>query len=370
MNWKQVFKSTLVGAALIIGVALSPTLAPAFAAGTVFVSRPAGLTFNLPDAWKLDKTRLGWVINVPLSPNAVPARLEIYESEYRQSVERWQDSQRQVNESLKRSVERQWQEEVLGVPMLMTRIRYTQDAKDVTALVALVYTATPKKLNFRLTAPSESFTEAEAAWRGALQSLQTTTGQMPAAEDPTKPLPVPGASLPVVAPANNRPPVIMSGQPDRRRIAPVVVTARAGNQDWELRLPAGWTAEAGAAGWTLKHPQLRGTARIEVNSELDSPQPDDALSNLMAKTLGSYVGVIRRRDEPRTVNRAGALVRQATREGKSETGDRFERGATGARGGAYWMLTYETVDPLVWKSDRTVLDALLNVASVEPRAKP
>lgn len=356
-----------VGVAFISAVSWAQ--AGATTPGTqVFTSRPSGLVFDHPADWKLQKNRLGWVGAIPVSTSGT-ARLEIYESEYRQSVERWQESQRTINETLKRPIERQWQEEVLGVPMLMTRIRYTENGADTTALVALIYTATPRKLNFRLSASSDQFAVAEQLWREALLTLRTTSGQLPQTEDPSKP---PSARVtPPPAPVEDRrPPVVLTSEPDRRRVAPVATPARAGNRDWTLQVPNGWTVTPGSGGFTLTHPNLVGSVRVEVNSELDSPPAPEGLAVAMGKTLGEFSGPIQRRDQPRRVNQAGAQVREATRTGKSASGDRFERWATGARGGAYWLMTYVATESTVWNASQRLLTELVRAASVEPVAVP
>lgn len=269
-----------------------------------------------------------------------------------------------ANQNLKRTVDRQWQEEVLGSPMLMTRIFYTVKSEPMATLVGLMYRSHPKKLNFRLTASSSVYEEAEKAWREALLSLRTMSGAMPETENPDRIVETPIVPPKVEKP---KPQVTFSAKgptPSKLYRGPVKVPARAAGKDVLLLLPDGWRADPDGDAFVLSRKGLNGSVRVEVAGTLDSPPADRALLAVAAKTLGEFAQVSMRDESRPVTTKAGALLRTVRREGRSMEGGLVLLHASGASGDFYWLLTYRANDPKAYRKDSGALDALLTGASV------
>lgn len=337
---------------------------------TIWVSQPAqtktytngdlDLAFKYPSKWQLSVKRGDTKFTIPLKTGN--ATLEIYASTFRGTPEEWQEVQNRVNASLKREVERQWQEEILSVPLLLTKINYQQGAENVSTLVGLLYSARAKKLLFRLNSPAGAFEEAESSFRTALVTLQTTSGDLPKTDNPEVPLPA--DSVKPVKP--KKPPVVISSSNTggKVRLADQKVATSAGGVDVQLRIPRGWTATKDDAGFTLKNERLHGQASITVNSELDSPKPDQALIAVSGESMKQFSSVKLREEPAASRNAAGAEVTYVRRRGQGDLGEIVVWQVIGSKSGYYWLLTYRGTYA-EYQKDKGLIEDLIDSASVE-----
>lgn len=329
-----------------------------------FNSPELDLSFQHPADWKVIPGRKGDTkIEIPLAGGG-KATLEIFAVAFREPAERWQEYQLMANQNLKRTVDRQWQEEVLGSPMLMTRIFYTVKSEPMATLVGLMYRSHPKKLNFRLTASSSVYEEAERSWREALQSLRTMSGAMPEAENPDRIVETPATPPKIEKP---KPQVTFSAKgptPSRVYRGPVKIPARAAGKDVQLLLPEGWRADPEGDAFILTRKGLLGTIRMEVAGTLDSPPAERALLAAAAKTLAEFSQVAVRDESRPQTTRAGAVLQIVRREGKAMEGNLVLVHASGASADFYWLLTYRATDPKHYRRDSGALEGLMTGASV------
>src|SRR5690242_18114511 len=104
----------------------------------VFRDDHLGLQFEHPKTWKVRKERNGSVFSIPLD-GGTEATLQLFPAKFNDKADQWQLIQVDINRSLKRTVDKQWQEEYLTVPMLLTRSHYEVNGQTVSALVGLLY---------------------------------------------------------------------------------------------------------------------------------------------------------------------------------------------------------------------------------------
>jgi hypothetical protein len=248
--------------------------------------------------------------------------------------------------------------------MLLTRIYYSQKDVPMATLVGLLYGAVPKKMNFRLTAPASGFEQAEQEWRTALQSLRTTSGKLPDAEDPSKPPPDP--VLQPTTPKNQavlKPPA--QEKPTRKVRGRAKLSARAAGRDVVFTYPGGWTATPDGDGFIFTRGGFKGRLRLEVLGTLDSPPAARALSALTGNSLGEFSKVTLR-DEPRpSYNKAGAMVTWVRREGLNVDQPLIIQQAVGDCGDYYWLIDYRSDDPRSARRERGAIQDLLDIAFVE-----
>lgn len=329
-----------------------------------------GMSLSYPKAWgmvwnkKLEMT----TFTIPVGDTGATAKAEVFASATRDSIEVWQEVQIRVNAAMKREIERQWQEEVLGVPMLYTKLRYVAGSEPTTTLIGLLYASSPRKFHFRLTAPSSSFDEAESLWRSVLVSLRTASGSLPAPEDPSLAPKVDPFKKPekIVPPP---PTVVLKPKPDSpqsKRRGEISLSAKAGAAEVKVWIPKGWIANWSDGVWKLMRPDFSGTVILEPASMLDSPKPDSALSKASAKRLEMFTSVeLREEPKPRS-NAAGAILAWVERKGKSADGFLATVDAVGRNGDYYWRVAVECRDQGRYQRDRGEIMKLLDKMTIEP----
>jgi hypothetical protein len=328
-----------------------------------------GMSFSYPKSWGMswNKRLEMTTFTIPLVGSGSAAKCEVFASPTRDSIEVWQEVQVRVNTSLKREVERQWQEEILGVPMLYTKVRYLQGSEPTVTPVGLLYASSPRKFHFRLTAPSASFDAAEAEWRNVLLSLRTASGALPTPEDPTlapnvDPFKKPEKVLPP-PPVVSLKPLPPSGRKTNK--GEVRLSTKAGGNEVAIFMPKGWIAEWADGLWRLSRPGLSLLVTLEAASILDSPKPGVALSRAAAQSLTNFESVAVREEPKPIVNSAGANVAWVERVGKSPTGFLATIDAVGDSGDFYWRLTGQFRNEKAYRSEREELRKLMDRLSIE-----
>lgn len=334
-------------------------------AQTALFSNPQlNFTFEYPTAWKVTTTKKAVsTIVLPIPDSEEKATIEVYSVAFQREPELWLGLQRTLAENMKAEVQRQWTEDLLGVPLLLTQMATAERA----TLQGLLYSATDHKFLFRLEAPPTVFAQAVNAWRAVWPSFRTVDGSLPTREDPDRVSTPADPKKPV---AVRPPPVTVLSEtktaidPD---LAPVTIACRAANRDLVLRVPEGWSGVVGSDGMLeLKHAELPGTLKVAVLSTLDSDSPSRALFKASGASLDRFQ-VVAKREEPRPArNRAGAEIATVWRAGTGPSGELRALNAVGAKGDFYWLFTYEWAPSEPESKTRALLFGLAGAMSVEP----
>jgi len=359
---------------------------PATPTTATYSSEELGLAFDYPRSWKPSKVKIKnaeakVILTDPKTwrpPNqdittrflmplpGVDERgiLEIYSATFNQDQDTWQTVQRDINQKMNRAVLRQWSEEVLGVPLLMTKIESKDKGVDLITETGLMYSATPRKLIFRLTASPDNFDKADTTWRNVLQSLHTTDGRLPSAEDPNRKFTpkdiTPGAYHKVVWNA-----------PVPKPMAPVkgdlITEAMAAGKKVQVRGPSGWKAVKNSDGsFSFSSPEVSGSVKVFVASIIDSDDPGKVLIRASGQTLVPFSKVLKREEKGKYLNHGQANVDWIYRRGLEGAKPRFSFDAAGDNGDNYWVLTWTGSDEGAASRDRKTLESLVDVLSVVP----
>jgi hypothetical protein len=366
----------------------APTTAPQAAPqasvdSSVYTNDELGLSMTHPKNWKQSKVQIknrtkfniidpkSWrpakVDNttrflLPLPGVDEKGVLEIYAVSFNSTTEIWQDSQRDINEQMKKIVLRQWQEELMGVPLLLTKIQSNGKAGTTLTETGIMYSATPRKLVFRLTASPDNFDKADFEFRQAMQTMRTTDGRLPSAEDPDRKLGLsdlnPGSAKKVIWTAPSAP----KATPVK---GDVTAEATAGGKKLLLRAPSGWKIVKEADGsFTLTSNELSGPAKVSVFSSLDSEPPGKALVKASGQNLETFSKVTKREEKGPFTSRSAANVVSIARVGLAGSKGMGSFEAAGLTGDFYWLLSWKGDDTAMAR-DRKALDNLVEIMSVD-----
>ncbi|MCW5938770.1 MAG: hypothetical protein KIS64_03855 [Fimbriimonadaceae bacterium] len=319
-----------------------------------YTERALGLTFQYPREWKLTKARLFDEFEIPLE-GGQKATVQLFRAAYRDSQETWQQVQAEVNRTLQRTVVRQWTEEILGAPLLLTKVAYKDQGRDMVSVTGLLYVATVEKLQFRLTSGAEQSDTAEQNWRRALMTLRTVSGELPPAEGP-------GQKAVVIEPPKRTTtlkPVDPSKKPVRGQ---VLVPWKAEGRSFNALLPLGWSL--GDDG-RLSNPALTGIVRFAVRPE-SRAAAERAHAETAREGLAEFKSVRVRRDMVARVADSGALTWMTFRDGEAEKGRMAIANWTFHFENLTWTVQYRSATPDSIAVDRRALDALAKALFVEP----
>lgn len=340
-------------------------LSPAAQQTRTYANYEFGLSFEYPASWQMASKKGDVKMTIPLQ-GGMAATLEIYSVIFNADTEIWRNVQKNIVLQMKRQLLEQQEEQILGVPLLTTRSRYDEKGLPTVTLSGLIYSATPRKMLFRLTAPESVFPEAETQWRTVLQSLRTTTGKALATEDPNRKIDpkefktAPAKPVPVtrIEGAKKKEGEIHKGE--------VAVPLKVANRAVVLRLPEGWQGEvSGDAEVSVKHGDLEEPILVRLYYALDSEPPARTLFRASSKSLDLFTEVKKREELAPTKNRAGATVQSVWRWGKSATGDLSTCEAAGLLGDFYWLFAYKAGGPMN-PAEKKLIDSLIMGMSVEP----
>ncbi len=308
-----------------------------------FTAQGTGFAFLRPKVWKMEKTKREQSLFIPTTKGHPDAVMHFFPIAYRLPSADFQQTQVVAAPDLKRSIERQWQEDIIGIPLLLTKTTgLNKQGKPDVALTGLLYSATVNKMLFRLTCNAEDFDVADAAWREAFQSLRTTDGLPVGAEDPNhKPTKAeleakPAAPLPVT---------MLGSGPKHVKYTkgPVSVSAKSGGKNAVIRLPAGWVAKSQSDGsWLLTAPGETIPVNMTLASTLDSDPPKSAMFKMGAASLDGFTSETDLSENDDLTNRAGGVVTSMWRTGKTAKGVRTTCDATIVSGDLYLLLHFSS----------------------------
>lgn len=356
--------------AIVVGLmGLQPAETPQAATGPqTWSSEELGLSLQHPASWTVEKRDISTVFLLPAAPGGDAPIIEIFKVNFRRAADEWQTIQAQQAQVMRRELDRQWQESVLGVPLLMTQISYRDGGLRMVNLNGLLYADTPNKMLFRLTAPSDAYDSALAAWREVLLSLRTLDNQLPTAEDPTRPEqdPVETETAPV-RPATTvtlRPQGGFNGTPV---LGDVGLRTAVGGREVIVRLPTGWVATEVDGGWTLRNAAVPGDVELSLGAEAADMPAIRAFLILTNASLEEFDSVRVRKEPLPKLNRAGASLFVMERYGKKGEEERAIVQAVGGANGFYWQMTYRPASEAAYKgASRLVNDLFDGTTIVRP----
>lgn len=328
---------------------------------TAYVQTPAmavyrdaklGLQFEYPKTWKVRRDKFSAVFELPMASGQV-ASVQIFNAQYKGTVDDWQLIQVEINRSMKRVVERQWQEEILGVPMVLTKLSYDEAGRGKIGIIGLLYTAYADKMNFRLTSPAEVAEQAETDWRNAMLTLRTISGELPNVENP---------NLPSVKPEPEKTSTVWTpgGKPAKLERGSEIVEFETDSVKYKLNLPKDWVLDKGRlTGHTLQG-TLEVTAAVGLPEEAGQKLVDSA-----KLALAEFESVALREDPKSEIAKSGAVVGKVFRTGKSKSGALVLGSVVGYCEGVYWLLSYRATDAKAYAKDRDALEDLFRLLYVE-----
>ncbi len=156
---------------LLISLTLVATASQAKSQDLSLLEMPElGLVINHPKNWQVTTVRKSADLKVaiPIEGSSQKAQLELYNIAFNSEKDVWQLGQKAINDRMKREIMRQWEEEFLGVPMLLTKVSFVDKEGPQILLTGLIYSRTGKKMMFRLAASPDDFDKAEFMWREAM----------------------------------------------------------------------------------------------------------------------------------------------------------------------------------------------------------
>ncbi len=332
------------------------------------------IEFEHPKAWQVSTSKKNESrILIPISGAKTPALLEILPVTFESEKDIWQIAQKTVVSNAKYELARQWEEDLLGVPMLVTRYSFPTSKGTQTAMSALLYSDWPRKLFFRLTTGAFEFEKAEFELRQALQTVRTIDKSAFKPNDPTV-KPIKGRKVePVVA--NPTKIVVIDGGGEKPVAAnapkgEVRVDARAAGRDLNLLLPKGWAATPdGDMKFSVRNPNFDGTLAATVASSLDGDPSQRALFMATNQSLNKFAAVADRQEQLPGANALGAEVswvwRSGSKAGAGGGGFLATLDAVVRKGEFYFVISFETADKRGSEEAKRDVLAFLRAASIE-----
>ncbi|MCU0316774.1 MAG: hypothetical protein MUC92_09295 [Fimbriimonadaceae bacterium] len=321
----------------------------------VFRDPRLGLTFEYPGSWNLRRENLFQILEFQVQSQRVT--VQMINTDFRGTTEQWQQGMRDVNRASNREVLRQSEEELLGVPLLLTLATEVVAGQRRTYLLGLLYSRSNEKLNFRLTAPTEVFQEAERQWRECLLSMRTLSGDLPRPEDGTESAPTPGES------ASATPKRQTVWTPGQGRSANQATERLSLNASYDVLVPTGWRISEGQ----LKTTTLKGRLTVD-GFQGGRSSGETTWSRLLREDLSQFK-IVRRREEPRPQAFAtGYQVQMLWRSGEASSGTRASFLAIGIAETRHWTLRYEGGDPATLQADLPLLRTLVTSLQIEPKS--
>ncbi len=335
-----------------------------------------GLLFDHPPTWTIQKNKKGHsssksekgltVMTLPTAGSPTGATLEIFHAQFASTPEIWQTVQLRSNEQLHRTVERQWQQDILGVPLLLTRISYTEKTGPTTTVTGLLYTRTHEKLLFRLIGPTNDFDNVQYAFTTAMQTLRTVDGVMPVEEDPNHPLPPAKKTDPL---PSARVPIVPDAKPPKLVLAKNVQNLVISTKNFVFHYPEDWTlVSAHGTTITLKSEDATAPVTFTFSSSLDSDSPANVLLNLTIQELSLFDSVAERVDSPSLTSKAGCTIASIWRLGKDSKGPLYSLDASGQQGDYYFIASFKGTSKDAAADDQKAVLDLLKTVSLLPKS--
>ncbi len=344
---------------LLSAVLLSTGIQPAPV--RIYTDPGADIAISYPREWTAEQKRGRTTLLFPVE--TATAEVELLNTRFLEPIEKWHEYQRQAAEASGWTIERQWQEDLLGVPLVLNRVRQ----RDRITVTGMLFARNDRKLLFKLSSDPAVFEQADADWKKVLLTVRTVSGQLPLPEDPNRVIP---AEPPKQGKKTEKPTIKDPEKPRPSiKIEPAFeprpvqlpkgvqsLPAKAGGKDLVFFYPEAWTAKPVGDAFELSHPQVAGVVRVEPLAELDSGNPEEHLLKLSSRSLGDFSRVDSRRDGRPSRTRAGMTLLWVRRDGLVGETATVEYFAVGAKEGYYWALGYRASVPNFAQSEKRLND--------------
>lgn len=340
---------------------------PQAADNVVFDHIETGFQLSVPRVWKMTKTRDSHRFVFPVTGTDRTAQFEVYGVTFSNDIPTWQAVQSNAAKQLKREVSRQWQEEILTVPMLLTRTTWEEkNGISKTSDSGLIYADTRRKFLWRLTANTDDFEQALAQTRNVLQTIRTEGGKLPKPYDPTVP-----ASEDLRRP--DRPEKRTTWkQPNQDVKEPVKgdrsVETTAGNLPLVIWYSGDWSFAAEEGTLVATHPSVTGKVTFRSFSAVESDPPGKAVLKQSGQSLGQFEKVLKREEHGPVRSLSGSQIMMIWREGSTSSGSLYTFDVVGATGDYYWLAAWSSTDPKSAAVQRDLIARLAQTMSIEPKA--
>jgi hypothetical protein len=282
------FGSVLIAMAAIQGAQTPP------AQTSDFRDANLNIAFTYPNRWKITKKDKREVrFEIPFGAGTRSGELVVIRTGFRGQPEDWQSLQKTTNELSNRAIVRQWTQDLLGAPLLLTQVNFDEKGDSMTMTSGLFYTNVPSKMLFHLKVPVSMQDQMAFEWQQTLESFRTLDGSNLASEDPSKPV---VARKPVDTVAPRRP------VPDPTTKATKIVSARVrqfevSGRKLEVTLPEGWTyGEIATSKFSVMDPRTKLSVAFDLQLRVDSESPEVWLLGWAAKDLARFSTVASRED--------------------------------------------------------------------------
>lgn len=328
-----------------------------------FHHKESGFIYNYPKDWSYTKLRNADRFLFS-ADGQTTAELDIFGLAYSGEVDSWMEAQRVTASNQKRSVEKQWQEEILGVPLLLTQTSWVNEGREMVSESGMIYATTQRKFIYRLTSPKSSFDMARYAWRTVLQSLNTDDGVPPRPFDRTKGPGITeiGGAKRTIWKENDK----GSKKPEKLVIGDLAVETMAAGKKTLLRYPTPWTVEKDGNKYVFLHPQVTGKVIIEALSSLDSLPPGRQLIQNSSQSLEGFMKVQKREEPLPAPSKSGMVMTYVYREGQSKDGYLLTLDAVGSNSAnEYWTAIWQSTDNKTGRKQLQTVMELVRVLSVE-----
>lgn len=143
----------------------------------VYSNPTTDIRLKYPEDWNLKKDKFSDELRFKVDGKEVYVELMGIEMNF--PPQHWQDVTREINTNNDRSVLRQWEEEFLGVPLLLTKVRDLGKPEIEIAITGLVLSNRTQKFLFRLHSPESVAQSAEEQWNKVMLSADTISGKLP-----------------------------------------------------------------------------------------------------------------------------------------------------------------------------------------------
>jgi len=320
------------------------------------------LAFTYPSRWKITKKDKREVhFEIPFANSSRAGELVVIRTGFRGLADDWQNLQKQTNELSNRTIVRQWSQDLLGAPLLLTQVNYIDKTDSMTMTTGLFYTNVPSKMLFHLKVPAAVQDEMAFEWQQTLETFRTLDGNPLAAEDPSKPV----VARPPVVTTEAKRPLITEKDKVKKVSADRLVKLEINGRKLEIELPETWTfADQKDTQLTLVNKSKKLSFTAEVLLRIDSEPADAWLAKFAATDLAAYDSVVLREDAENVPTKFGTTYGYTIRSGKGNIGYRWSGGGYVNGPDAYFKANFVGTDATLYPDQKKAVEALFAASKV------
>lgn len=329
------------------------------------------LQFERPVSWKqgppvLKKgqkpARDTIYFTIPIKDSKEVAYLELVRTSFSGAVDTWQTVQSGAFNQTKREVVRQWQQDILGVPMLFTKGVGIDASVPRTYLAGLMYVRGPYKMLVKVNAPTVQFDLINTEIFSAFESMRTIDGTALEAEDPNRKFdPLEWKNRTRIT----KPIQLPTGETMASTRGLASTPFEVANRKMVLRTPSTFKVKINKSILELSNEAGISMGKFELFSTLDSDSPRAVVARHAARSLEQFDKVNNRADSENT-NGYGCQVQSYWREGVGADGKPvFSYAFAFGNADVYGFLGANGKDKVLAKADFDKLKRALGMISIE-----